>query len=132
MKLGSEGWWDSCFVAPFIDNLFLFDCNGLCYNRKEIQVRSHKTILEQIKKADAKAFLELRSDIDLEVCLVETSLPRDVNHQEQDRSKLARCLRSCFFYALKSLYRKEVFDIPFIGIQTFGNLTVKLSFQEQL
>jgi hypothetical protein len=56
----------------------------------------------------------------MEMALLETSLPKDSDHQTQDRSKLARCLRSCFLHALSTHPKKEVFNLPFFGVQTFG------------
>jgi hypothetical protein len=88
----------------------------LKFNRKEILVRSHRDLFNQQRKTDAAIFWG-----DIELALLETSLPNDTQRTDQDKSKLCRCLRSCFMSALEKFPNQKVFEVPFYGIQTYGS-----------
>ncbi len=103
-----------------IDHLFILDADSrLNYNRKEIPIKSHQKILNVKIKADAV----ISSQRGVELGLLETQLPHDIDHIHQDTSKLARCLRSCLMHAVqqKPSAAKTIFSkVAFFGIQTNG------------
>ncbi len=116
----NEGWWDSHFVAPFVDHLFL-DSKSLRFNRKEIQIQSHHLVTGLSRKADAIIFTELTMNQEAEILLLETAQTQAKKHQIQDRCKLARCLKSCVLNLLSQLGDLSLLkNLGLFGIQTIG------------
>jgi hypothetical protein len=111
------------FLAPLLDNLWSGDPNQpVQFNRKEIVVAPHKEISGVKKKADGIIYIK---NIKIILGLLESELPNDLPHIQQDKSKLARCLRSCLMKSIQQfplLAGKILSSVPFFGIQTHGTV----------
>ncbi len=91
------------------------------FNRKEIEIASYRRLCDgRVKKADGIFVFENASMIH-ELMLLETEKHGDEVHIEEDKWKLARCLRTCLLQSvLKSGNAAFLTKIPFFGVQTHG------------
>ncbi len=112
-----EVYFDMNVYAPFLDSLFLCDSNYTLH-RREKKLQSSSTFRnKRVIKADGVLIIH---DNNLEILIIESSLPSDAQHHRADLIKLGHTMKAALWELIFRRVRKSVTDYAVYGILTNG------------